>query len=442
MSRKVGFVPRHLQSQTPNQPKKQSRNDTAALADLESSVKTASLEISETSIVTDPFMDGEPILAESGCGCGSCGAMCGPTGGGACGHGGWCGPMLYGRVEYLLWATKGMDSPPLVTSSLAGTAQDQAGVLGQTATSTLFGGDGLNNDMRSGGRFTLGMWVNPARQIGIEFTHTALEEESQTFAASNFDETIVARPFFNSSLGEEDSRLIAFPALVNGNVDVVSATEFQTFDISRRRACLRNCNTHIDYFLGYRYAELKDYLRIDESTISLADPTTDTTFQLFDQFKTQSEFFGSVTGFRIRRQHAPCWSVELLGKFGIGNTRSRLSVAGSTTTTTPDGDSSTRAGGLLTQPSNIGSIEDNEFSGFSEIGVSIQHQLWCGLTCSVGYSFMYWSDVLRAGNAVDSVLNPTQIPPNQLVGEARPEVQIDYESFYAQGLRLGFEFAY
>ena len=55
---------------------------------------------------------------------------------------------------------------------------------------------------------------------------------------------------------------------------------------------------------------------------------------------------------------------------------------------------------------------------------------------------MYWSDVLRAGNAVDNVLNPTQIPPSQLVGDARPEASIDYESFHAQGLRLGLEFGY
>ncbi|MFC1759073.1 BBP7 family outer membrane beta-barrel protein, partial [Planctomycetota bacterium] len=108
----------------------------------------------------------------------------------------------------------------------------------------------------------------------------------------------------------------------------------------------------------------------------------------------------------------------------------------------PDDTRSTRASGLLTQESNIGNIEDNEFSNFSELGVSLHHRMNCGVMCSVGYSFMYWSDVLRAGNSIDSVLNPTQIPPNQLVGDARPVTAIDYESFYAQGLRLGIEFGY
>ncbi len=424
LATKVGFVPKHLQVQ---------RQNRAALEAVNFDPK----------VTQASHIAGEPQFLDTGCDSGACGSACGGScGGGCCGAPGWPGPVLYGRIEYLLWSTKEMDTPALVTTSLTGTAQEQAGVLGQASTSTLFGGEGLTDEMRSGGRFILGMWVDASRQVGIEFTHTALEEEIESFSASNFDESIVARPFFNLSLGEEDSRLIAFPSLVNGTVDVSATTEFQTFDITRRKAYVRDCATQIDHFIGYRYAELKDSVRVGESTISLADPTTDTAFRLFDQFRTTSEFYGGVTGLRIRRQHTPQWSVELMGKVGLGNTRSRLSVNGATTTTNPDGTRSTRSGGVLTQESNIGNIEDNEFSNFSELGISLHHQMNCGVKCFVGYSFMYWSDVLRAGNSIDSVLNPTQIPPSQLVGEARPAAAIDYDSFYAQGLRLGLEFGY
>lgn len=421
-TKQVRFVPKHQQVRS------------ARPAEVNS--PSAEPNVSLASHSVESVFDESGFQMESGCG-GSCGSHCGS----GCGAG-WSGPVVYGRVEYLLWSTQGMDTPALVTTSFPGTVQEQAGVLGQPATSILFGDSKLNDDVRSGGRFTVGLWVDSSKWAGIEFTYLALEEENEFFGASNFDESIVARPFFNLSLNEEDSRLIAFPSLVNGNTTVSATSEFQTFDLVRRKPYVRNCDTEIDHFIGYRYAELKDSLRIAESTISLADPTEDTSFQLFDQFKTKSEFFGGVIGMRVRKQRTPNWSLEFMSKFALGNTRSRLAIEGATTTITSDNSRSTRSGGVLTQASNIGSYEDDEFTTFSELGLSLNHRTRCGLICSVGYSFMYWSDVLRAGGQIDTALNPTQIPPSQLVGEPRPAVNLDYDSFYAQGLRLGFEFGY
>ena len=54
------------------------------------------------------------------------------------------------RGEYLMWWTSGMDLPPLVTTSPQGTPQNQAGVLGQSGTTILFGGQTVNGDGRSG----------------------------------------------------------------------------------------------------------------------------------------------------------------------------------------------------------------------------------------------------------------------------------------------------
>lgn len=425
-AKQVRFVPKHQKIKTAGRAKR-------AAISAQSDTPLANVNLashSVESVFEEPSIH-SPIGA---CACGSgCQSNC---------NAGWAGPVVYGRVEYLLWSTRGMDTPALVTTSFPGTLQEQAGVLDQPATTVLFGGSRLNDDVRNGGRFTIGLWADSSKWAGIEFTYLALEEENEFHEASNFDETIVARPFFNLTLNEEDSRLIAFPSLVSGNTTVSAASEFQTFDLVRRKPSVRNCGTEIDHFIGYRYAELKDNLRIAESTISLADPTTDTAFQLFDQFKTKSEFFGGVIGMRVRKQRSPNWSMEFMSKFALGNTRSRLGIEGATTTTTPNGAQSTRSGGVLTQDSNIGSYEDDEFSTFSELGISLHHRTQCGLICTVGYSFIYWSDVLRAGSQIDTTLNPTQIPPSQLVGEARPQVNLDYDSFYAQGLRLGFEFAY
>ena len=121
------------------------------------------------------------------------------------------GERIWGRAEYLHWWTKGMGTPALATTNPVGTSQDDAGVLGAAKSSILFGGDDLSDGSRSGGRFTLGMWLDPCQAQAIAVTYTGLQEETDTFEASNDDFSILARPFFNAETGLEDSRLIAFP---------------------------------------------------------------------------------------------------------------------------------------------------------------------------------------------------------------------------------------
>jgi hypothetical protein len=77
---------------------------------------------------------------------------------------------IWARADYLMWWVEGMDTPPLVTSSPAGTNRDVAGVLGQPTTTILFGGDSLIDTMRPGGRFTAGYWFDWARFHGVEAT--------------------------------------------------------------------------------------------------------------------------------------------------------------------------------------------------------------------------------------------------------------------------------
>src|SRR5262245_27258846 len=62
---------------------------------------------------------------------------------------------LWAEAEYLLWWMKGAALPPLVTASPAGTPSTQAGVLGAPGTTVLFGGNSVNDEVRSGMRFTL-----------------------------------------------------------------------------------------------------------------------------------------------------------------------------------------------------------------------------------------------------------------------------------------------
>ena len=93
----------------------------------------------------------------------------------------------------------------VATTSPAGTAQATAGVLGQTGTSVLFGDTGINDGIRSGGRFSAGGWMDLCHRHGLEVTYMVLEEEGDSFNGSNSSLGILARPFFNVQTGAQSS---------------------------------------------------------------------------------------------------------------------------------------------------------------------------------------------------------------------------------------------
>lgn len=387
--------------------------------------------VQQASYVDGGVIDG-PIVGDallpSDCGCnGPCDGGCHTT-------------KLFGSAEYLYWWTKGSPAPALATTSPDGTDRDAAGVLPDA--SVLFGNDDIQSDGQSGGRFSLGMWLNPEQSTSLQVTYLFIADD-ESFSASSDNFGILARPFFNVSLPAEDSRLIVFPDLVTGNMSVNASTDFGSFEVLLKRANYVGFgNSRSELLFGYRRADLNDVIQIDETTTSLATPTLDTQFDLFDRFETDNEFHGAVFGLDFQGPTIDCWSINLLAKVAVGNTTARYTISGQTTTTTSTGDTSTVNGGLLAQDSNIGTVYDNEFSTLSEVGVTLRRQMIGGLSMTLGYTFLHWSDVARAAEQIDVRVNETQIAPNTLVGEALPQLPRTRSDFWAQGIRFGIEYRF
>ena len=109
-----------------------------------------------------------------GPGCGGCGGPCGPTCGGCCPTCGpacsdcWqpcCSPAIayWVHVDYLMWWTKGMETPPLVTT---GPSASQPGYIGYPGTQVLYGGDRILDRLQSGGRVQAGLWLDTCDRVG------------------------------------------------------------------------------------------------------------------------------------------------------------------------------------------------------------------------------------------------------------------------------------
>lgn len=427
----VGFVPAHLKGK-PAQPRSRAAASTdPTVDDDESTAEVATVAYDEYVLgdpplppglegevieVTEGFKGGEVWVAESSC--------------------------YWIRAEYLSWWTRGMNSPPLVTTSPANTPQAQAGVLGQPGTRILFGNGDLADGARSGARFTFGKWLDPTHCSGIEVNYLALGSETESFDARLNQFNILARPFLDTVDAAQDSRLIAFPALVQGTLNIAASTELQGVEVLYRHTGCEPWGCHIDWVVGYRFAELKDQLRIDESTASVSGPTAGTTFDLFDQFDTRNTFHGAEFGLVGDWQINSCWSCDAFAKFAIGGTTYRAGVAGQTITTDVAGTSTTVSRGLLAQSTNIGNQQWDDFAAMSEFGLTFRRELACGLAATFGYNFLYWSNVARAGEQIDTTVNTSQIPLGNLTGTPRPELLRNTDDFWAQGLRFGLEYRY
>ena len=349
---------------------------------------------------------------------------------------------IWGRAEAVQWWTKGMGAPVLATTSRNGTTQDEAGVLGLRRTTVLFGGhNDVNEGARGGGRYTFGFWADDCHTRGFEFSYLNLETEGTTFEATGDTRNILARPFFSTVTDAEDSRLIVFPDLVDGSLDIDIRSKFETAEILWRRTTSK-CGGCVDYYFGYRHAKLEDQIGILEETVSLDGPTEGTQFSLADRFETENEFSGGQFSARLTSYSSPVWSLEWIGKIALGNTRTRAVNHGSTRVTTPNGTTSTQNAGLLVQGTNSGTFTNDEFSTIAELGVTLRRHFAHDFAITFGYTAFLWTDVIRAGDAIDTTINVSQIPPGTLVGESRPAFFPQTSNFWAQGLRLGLEYAY
>jgi len=134
------------------------------------------------------------------------------------------------------------------------------------------------------------------------------------------------------------------------------------------------------------------------------------------------------------------WTMDWVSRLGVGTTSASSIINGSTIIDDGRG-AVTHQGGLLAQTSNIGTYETNDFAVVPELGVNLGFDLTPRFRVLVGYTMIYWSRVLRAGDQIDREINPNLIPPatSPLVGPLRPEQNFVWSDFWAQGLSLGLE---
>jgi hypothetical protein len=348
------------------------------------------------------------------------------------------------RGEYIGWWGKGIDLPALVTTSPAGTGAARAGLLGDPGTQVLFGDDSYDEDLRGGVRFTAGYWLDHGHCQGIEGYAFGLGEETLSYSnASQGGLPILARPFFNADPAVQQyvAQLLSHPDVANGQFDFNFKTETTGAGILLRTKAARSFEHNVDFLGGYRYTKLEDNMRIDDMLTSTAvggNVPLGTVVAGFDQIDTNNEFHGVDLGMQVDfKKHR--WTISFLGKCALGNMAQDISIDGSTTVTVPGAGSTTTAGGLLTQPTNIGEFSRDKFTVVPEANINARYVLNCRWTALLGYNFIYWNNVVRADDQVDFRVNTTQVGGGTLFGPGQPEMEFKETDYWLQGVNAGLE---
>jgi hypothetical protein len=161
---------------------------------------------------------------------------------------------------------------------------------------------------------------------------------------------------------------------------------------------------------------------------------------VLDDFSTHNQFYGGQVGIRGEMWAGRFYAVAN-AKVALGDCQQGVDISGATRITSPAGVVTTQPGGLLALPSNSGHFFGDHFAVIPEGSLILGYDVSSRLSLTVGYTFLYCSNVARPGDQIDRSVNPLALPTVGGSGAAsgRPAFGLQETDFWAQGLTFGLE---
>jgi hypothetical protein len=353
---------------------------------------------------------------------------------------------VYFSAEYLLWWLKDGGTPGLVGAAPPGTASGTD--LPAGAIQTLFGSpvSNINYKERSGLRLTAGFWIDPEQTWAIEASYFRLEKANAHFDRVSTGAPVIGPLFFDPVANRQVLLFLADPGRLTGLEDVRASGRLWGAEGNARWQACSLFSDRIDLFLGFRYLDLDESLQILSNTLFAPD-LGGRNITWFDSFKTRNQFYGPQLGFtsdyRVGRFFA-----NLTGKLAVGDMHENVDILGGalSVNVVPAPTFESHLGGILAQPTNIGSHGKDRISVIPELTLNLGVDITERARVFIGYNFLYINNVARPGDQIDGVdgrqvqftstFDPT-------VHATRPAlVSVHNTDFWAQGVNVGLEFHY
>ena len=347
------------------------------------------------------------------------------------------------ETDFLMWWIRGADVPALVTTSPDGTLRDDAGVMGLPPTNVLFGNDQVGTGLRPGVRVSAARRLDSNSSLSAYLSAFYLGSDTgqNDFQTGSNGSPILARPFLNAGTGVEDSQLVAFPNILAGSVAVDSFSELYGGGLGIQREGEIARNLHWRISSGYRFLRFRDAIGIREdleSTDLGGVIPLGTEFVVNDRFAADSRYHAINLGINVGKSFSR-WEIEASANLGLGAMNRRLEITGQTDVTIPAVPTTTTAGGLLAQPTNIGTYRSSRFTAVPEWRLKAQRRLCDFAAIGVSYDLMLIPNVWRASEQIDRTVNDSQIGGGTLVGSARPAPILASQTLWAQGITLSID---
>ncbi|MBI2805770.1 MAG: BBP7 family outer membrane beta-barrel protein [Planctomycetes bacterium] len=346
-------------------------------------------------------------------------------------------PRLWFNTEYLAWWTQRQSVPVPILST---------GNLDVPGTSVLLGnGAPFNSELHHGGRFTIGAALDSEGRFGIEgsYFYLAQRTDSTQITSSGLPgSNVLGYPvaFTNPAGGTTEGLVgVALPGVFSGLTTLSMVTQMQGGELNGLMNLRSTPNCRIDILGGGRYLNLRENLTMQSYAQGLP-PAGAFSGGVHEDFATRNQFFGGQLGARFEVTHGRFF-VNGTGKVAAGSVNQAVDVFGSLRQTSPTTDQ-TFAGGVYTQPSNLGRQSRNTFAWMPEVSLNAGMNLCDRVRVFAGYNFMWISNVVRPGDQIDRTLNASQLFGGTLVGTARPAVPFNDTSFWAQGITFGLQVRY
>jgi hypothetical protein len=365
------------------------------------------------------------------------------------------GPHVWLSADYLLWFLKPNNIRTPLILSTRDPKEDlgssfSAGGLADPNAYVVFGGGNRDRGPYSGVQATLGVDLSGDGTLGAELGGLWLPRQGNHFRIQSNASGVpaITLPFNNVNpaagpLGETAGIFAGLfnGAIMQGRAEVFTATQLWGGEANLTANLYRSESLRLDGLGGFRYLGMNDLLTV------AAAVTAGGSGAIYDRFYTENHFYGAQVGARATWCLGSFQAV-LTAKAALGDSHDILSISGNAglpafaMTGAPQ-----LPGGFYTAASNIGRSSKDSFAVVSETNLSLGYRVTDWLSLSAGYSFLYWSQVMRTGDQITRNINPNFNPAfssfgTPLSGPAEPSRLERETSFWAHGVNFGVTFSW
>jgi len=366
----------------------------------------------------------------------------------------YVGPLWTVNVDYLLWFLK----PQHFSTSVMGTTPDPDLDLGSPISSIGYGDPNyvslLGPGSRERGPYS-GVRLSVTRALALSYDRCVYTELAFLWLPQQGNHNrIASSPDGNPALLLPFQTNYSTPTLpagsyslvsagnvagtrVAGTVDAYTSSNFWGAEWNIAGPLYKSEGFGLEALFGFRYLGLNDLFEL--STTSVVGGGIGT----FDRFSTTNNFYGGQAGIRFLWSNDR-WAALFATKIGMGDTQNNLSIRGSSSL--PAGYPGVQLpGGIYTSSANLGTSQTDHFGVVVDLNAGLRFALNHAIGISVGYNFLYWSGLTRAGDQVSTVINPALSPVlNGPIGGAgtgplQPQRLQDVTDFWAHGVNFGLD---